>query len=79
MCLVECIASAACGIVKQNHESWHSSDVTSDQIICESAPNSCQIDRANLLDILRFILDCSKQHFNRKYRHQGINFVCHIH
>ncbi|KAL8528968.1 hypothetical protein ACS0TY_006437 [Phlomoides rotata] len=70
MCLVECIASAVCGIAKHNHEIWHSSVATSDQIIVEPAPKSCQIDRANLLDILRFILGCSKQHFNRKYRHQ---------
>lgn len=60
MCLVECIASAASGIVKQNHETQLSS----------------QLDRANLLDSLRFILDQSKQHFNRKYRHRGINLYC---
>lgn len=76
MCLVECIASAACGVLKHNnHEIEHFIDATTDQIIVESAPNSFQIDRADLLDVLRFILECSKQHFNPKYRHQGTELV----
>ncbi|PIN08693.1 hypothetical protein CDL12_18734 [Handroanthus impetiginosus] len=71
MCLVECIASAACGIRKHNnHEIEQLIDATSDEVIAESAPTSCQNDRVNLLDVLRFVLECSKQHFNPKYRHQ---------
>ncbi|KAI3453453.1 hypothetical protein Pfo_010116 [Paulownia fortunei] len=71
MCLVECIASAACGVLKHNnHETEQFIDATTDEIVIESAPNSCQIDRADLLDVLRFVLECSKQHFNPKYRHK---------
>ncbi|KAL3619436.1 hypothetical protein CASFOL_037006 [Castilleja foliolosa] len=56
MCLVECIASAACA--------------ATDELVVESAPNSCQIKIGDLLDVLRFVLECSKRHFNTKYRHQ---------
>ncbi|XP_057773845.1 uncharacterized protein LOC130993110 isoform X2 [Salvia miltiorrhiza] len=63
ICLVECIAAAACGVRKPgNHDT--------DAIIGESGPNFCQIDKGHLLDVWRFILECSKQHFNTKYRRQ---------
>ncbi|KAH6767928.1 tRNA/rRNA methyltransferase family protein [Perilla frutescens var. frutescens] len=72
MCLVECIEAAVCGVLKHNnnHEVTHFTDATTDEITGESGPNSCQIDRGDLLDVWRFILECSKQHFNPKYRHQ---------
>ncbi|KAL0446379.1 UNVERIFIED_CONTAM: hypothetical protein Slati_1765800 [Sesamum latifolium] len=71
MCLVECIASAACGIRKHNnHEVEQLIDANTDLIVVESAPNSWKNDSADLLDALRFVVECSKQHFNPKYRHQ---------
>lgn len=74
MCLVECIAASASGVLKQkhyNHEIKHFTDATTDESIVESGPNLCEIEREDLLDVWRFILECSKQHFNTKYRHQG--------
>ncbi|KAL0372987.1 UNVERIFIED_CONTAM: hypothetical protein Scaly_0980300 [Sesamum calycinum] len=71
MCLVECIASAACGTRKHNnHEVEQLIDANTDLIVVESAPNSWKNDRADLLDVLRFVVECSKRHFNPKYRHQ---------
>ncbi|GFP96490.1 hypothetical protein PHJA_001793100 [Phtheirospermum japonicum] len=71
MCLVECIASAACAVLRDNnHENKQFMDVVTDELVVESAPNSCQIKKADLLDVLRFVLECSKRHFNTKYRHQ---------
>lgn len=63
ICLVECIASAACGVLKP------------DAIKDESGLNLCQIDSGHLLDVWRFILECSKQHFNAKYCRQGTKLV----
>ncbi|KAL2548019.1 tRNA/rRNA methyltransferase (SpoU) family protein [Forsythia ovata] len=72
MCLAECIASSACGILKHNdHESGLCIDAYPDKILAKSGPeNSSHNDKADLLDVLRFILECSKQHFNPNYRHQ---------
>ncbi|KAK4423009.1 putative methyltransferase TARBP1 [Sesamum alatum] len=71
MCLVECIASAACGVLKDNnHEVEQLIDANTDLIVVESAPNSWKNDRSDLLDVLRFVVECSKQHFNPKYRQQ---------
>lgn len=72
ICLVECIAAAACGVVKPDK---HDTDATSDANMGESGPNFFQSDRGHLLDVWRFILECSKQHFNTKYRRQGIKLV----
>lgn len=72
MCLVECIASAASGTLKHNNQDIKQFiNATTDGVLGESEPNACQIDRADLLDVLRFVLECSKQHFNPKYRCQG--------
>ncbi|XP_073307956.1 uncharacterized protein [Primulina huaijiensis] len=69
MCLAECIASASSGVMCQNnHEFERSNGASSDEVLAESAPNFYQNDRADLLDVLRFILECSKQHFNPNYR-----------
>ncbi|XP_042008836.1 uncharacterized protein LOC121757352 isoform X1 [Salvia splendens] len=67
ICLVECIAAAACRDLKPDN---HDTDATSNVIIGESVANFCQIDRGHVLDVWRFILECSKQHFNTKYRRQ---------
>ncbi|XP_073122421.1 uncharacterized protein [Henckelia pumila] len=69
MCLAECIASASSGIMCQNnHEFERSNGASSDEVLAESARNLYPNDSADLLDVLRFILECSKQHFNPNYR-----------
>ncbi|CAI9772460.1 unnamed protein product [Fraxinus pennsylvanica] len=72
MCLAECIASAACGFLKHNdHEAELCFDAYPDKIRVKSGlENSSHYDKADLLDALRFILECCKQHFNHNYRHQ---------
>lgn len=72
ICLVECIAAAACRDLKSDN---HDTDATSNMIIGESVANFCEIDRGHVLDVWRFILECSKQHFNTKYRRQGTKLV----
>lgn len=75
ICLVECIASAASGVLKPgNHDRGAMTDANH-AIIGESRPNLCQIDGGHLLDVWRFILECSKQHFNARYRRQGTKLV----
>lgn len=63
MGLAECIASAACGVQKHNDcgEEWLE-DKLSD-------------NGEDFLDVLRFIVECSKQHFNPNYRLRGIELV----
>ncbi|CAA3014630.1 uncharacterized protein LOC111390252 [Olea europaea subsp. europaea] len=72
MCLAECIASAAFGFLKHNdHEAELCFDAYPDKIRVKSEPeNPLHNDKADLLDVLRFILECCKQHFNHNYRHQ---------
>lgn len=73
MCLAECIASASSGIMSQNnHEFERSNGASSDEVLAESARNFYQNDSADLLDVLRFILECSKRHFNPNYRIKGL-------
>lgn len=57
VCFAECIAAAAHGV--QQH----------DQVFY-STGNFLERDKANLLDLFRFIIESSKQHFNASYRLQ---------
>lgn len=75
MCLVKCISSAACGdqkhsISENDQENGVSAGVTEGRLAQESS-----IDKANLLDVLRFVIESSRQHFNPTYRHQGFTLV----
>lgn len=56
MGLAESIASAACGVQKHNDcgEEW--------------LENKLSDNGEDFLDVLRFIIECSKQHFNPNYR-----------
>ncbi|KAL6985886.1 tRNA (guanosine(18)-2'-O)-methyltransferase [Sarracenia purpurea var. burkii] len=70
MGLAECIASAACGVhihCKDDVE-W-SKDDSFDMIQGQSVTSiSFHNDKTDLLDIMRFIIESSKQHFNPNYR-----------
>ncbi|XP_047325070.1 uncharacterized protein LOC124928866 [Impatiens glandulifera] len=70
MSLAECIASAAIGarvhrngVVKLSN----GPDMVSVEAVTESVPHSEDI---KLLDVLRYVIENSKQHFNPKYRLQ---------
>ncbi|KAK3023238.1 hypothetical protein RJ639_043350, partial [Escallonia herrerae] len=69
MGLAECIASAACGVqgrITNNWEQCKLVHIDKDQV--EYVPNNSHNDKAGLLDILRFVIESSKQHFNPYYR-----------
>lgn len=59
MCFAECIAAAAHGVHQH------------DQVF-NPTENFLERDKTNLLDLFRFIIESSKQHFNASYRLQGI-------
>ncbi|XP_051144850.1 uncharacterized protein LOC127260880 isoform X3 [Andrographis paniculata] len=70
MCLAECIASTARGVAnRSNHGAEQFLDATV-EVLVDSLPNSSPNDKTELLDALRFVLECSKHHFNPKYRLQ---------
>ncbi|OVA14952.1 tRNA/rRNA methyltransferase [Macleaya cordata] len=65
-----CIASAACG------RETHSKAGSHDMVLLESAEESSFDDnKAYLLDILRLVIESSKQHFNPNYRLRVCNKV----
>lgn len=66
MGLAECIASAACGV-----QMWHS-DAVHDMVQVASLEESLlHNNKMDFLDVLRFVIESSKQHFNLKYRLRG--------
>ncbi|XP_048131853.1 uncharacterized protein LOC115743146 isoform X2 [Rhodamnia argentea] len=72
MALSECIASAACRIVvdeKCKSESPENGSLDKDQVehFEEDLPHS---DGADILDVLRYVVESCKQHFNPNYRLQ---------
>ncbi|CAL5436699.1 unnamed protein product [Camellia sinensis] len=73
MGLVECIASAACGVqIHRKHEvEWckdGSFDMVQDLQVHSVTASSFHNDKEDLLDALRYIIESSKQHFNPNYR-----------
>ncbi|KAI8530133.1 hypothetical protein RHMOL_Rhmol11G0032100 [Rhododendron molle] len=68
--LAECIASAACGVkIHCENEVESSKCAPFDLMQVPSAtPNSFHCSKADLLAVLRFIIESSKQHFNHNYR-----------
>ncbi|XP_021892840.1 uncharacterized protein LOC110810851 isoform X1 [Carica papaya] len=72
MCLAECITSSACGVgTHSEDETKGPSDVFPDKSQVESpAETGAHDNKTNLLDVLRFIVESSKQHFNPNYRLQ---------
>ncbi|KAG7955620.1 hypothetical protein I3843_11G082000 [Carya illinoinensis] len=66
MGLAECIALAAC---RNDSEADWCEDAFLDMANVEtSSENFLQHDKATLLDILRFVIESSRQHFNPNYR-----------
>lgn len=74
MALAECIASAACGVGTHDASKaeW-CGHAFSEQVQVEFSPEiiPCH-DKSDLLDILRFLIESSKQHFNPNYRLRGL-------
>lgn len=69
MGLAECIASAACG--GQICDNDEVENCASDML--ESALESYSYNnKEELLDVLRFVIESSRQHFNPNYRLKGI-------
>ncbi|KAM7494028.1 hypothetical protein LguiB_028637 [Lonicera macranthoides] len=62
MSFAECIASAAVGVHARNCEVEQCKDMLS------ATEVSLHNDKVELLDVLRFIMESSKQHFNHNYR-----------
>lgn len=77
MGLAECIASAACGVkIHCENEVESSKCAPFDLMQVPSAtPNSFHCSKADLLDVLRFIIESSKQHFNHNYRLRGLHLI----
>jgi len=65
MCLAECVAAAAA--VGKNQVRG-----------CDEATDNGYSDKAVLLDVFRFIIDTSKQHFNPNYRLKGNSLHIYI-
>ncbi|KAK9203377.1 hypothetical protein WN943_013631 [Citrus x changshan-huyou] len=70
MALAECIASAACGVAAHiENKAECCGDAFPEKVPEECSPENfpCN-DKSDLLDILRFVIESSKQHFNPNYR-----------
>ncbi|VFQ70505.1 unnamed protein product [Cuscuta campestris] len=65
MCLVKCITSASCGVKKHSN----SGNVQENGVMHRSAQD-ISTDKAVFLDLCRFFVESSRQHFNPTYRHQ---------
>lgn len=68
MSFAECIASAAVGVHAHNCEVEQCKDMLS------ATEGSLHNDKVELLDVLRFIMESSKQHFNHNYRLKGLYY-----
>lgn len=71
MGLAECIASAARGVGGHDSEEKWSEDAFPDEVLVKSSPENFSDSRTAILDVLRFVIESSKQHFNPNYRLQG--------
>ncbi|KAJ6342279.1 hypothetical protein OIU77_023429 [Salix suchowensis] len=70
MGLAECIASAARGVGGHDSEEKWSEDAFPDEVLVKSSPENFSDSRTAILDVLRFVIESSKQHFNPNYRLQ---------
>lgn len=77
MGLAECVASAACGVQIHCKNEVESSDYASFDLmpVPSATSNSFCCSKADLLDVLRFIMESSKQHFNHNYRLRGLLLI----
>ncbi|KAB5573980.1 hypothetical protein DKX38_001174 [Salix brachista] len=70
MGLAECIASAARGVGGHDSEEKWSEDAFPDEVLVKSSPENFSDSQTAILDVLRFVIESSKQHFNPNYRLQ---------
>ena len=75
MGLAECIASAAHGVGRHDSGAKWSEDAFPDEVQVESSPENFSDCRTAFLDVLRFVIESSKQHFNPYYRLQGLSYL----
>lgn len=71
MCLAECIASAALGVQVCDAD-WSRDAFCNEVQMKSSGENHLCNDEADLLDVFRFVIESSKQHFNPNYRLRGL-------
>lgn len=74
MSLAECIASAAYGNQTCNSDevAQCGNDISESNQTRDALEIQSYNDKEELLDVLRFVMESSKQHFNPKYRLKGI-------
>lgn len=72
MGLAEYIASAAFGVGRHNSGAKCSEDAFPNEVQLESSQEKFSDDKTALLDVLRFVIESSKQHFNSNYRLRGL-------
>lgn len=70
MGLAECIASAASR--NESKAEWREDSFPDAVKVEVSSESFLQHDKRTLLDVLRFVIENCKQHFNPKYRLQGL-------
>ncbi|EEF37970.1 RNA binding protein, putative [Ricinus communis] len=76
MGLAECIASAACGVgLRDGNEAEWTKDALCDEVWLDSSSKKVHINKTDLLDVLRYVIESSKQHFNPKYRFRVLNTI----
>lgn len=72
MALVQCIVSTAYVVGGYaNKETDHIEDRFSETPHEPSSEHLSQDDMAHILDVLKFVAESSRQHFNHKYRIRG--------
>ncbi|CAH9086609.1 unnamed protein product [Cuscuta europaea] len=69
MCLVKCILAAACGVKKHSNSE---NDPESGVLVgtMHRSAQDISTEKADFLDLCRFFVESSRQHFNPAYRHQ---------
>nr|GMD79755.1 uncharacterized protein LOC109185383 isoform X2 [Ipomoea batatas] len=71
MITLKCISSAACGDQKHSiSENDQENGVSAAGVTEARFAQESSIDKADLLDVFRFVIESSRQHFNPTYRHQ---------
>ncbi|KAF9689746.1 hypothetical protein SADUNF_Sadunf01G0124300 [Salix dunnii] len=68
MGLAECIASAAHGVGRHGNEEKWTEDAFPDEVLVKSSSENFSDCQTSILDVLRFVIKSSKQHFNPNYR-----------
>lgn len=73
MALIQCIVSTAYVVGGYgDKDTEHLEDRLSGTLHEPSSEHLSQDDMAHLLDVLKFVAESSRQHFNHKYRIRGL-------